>query len=77
MQSPGAHAILPGVIDTALAANVKLRVLTTFPVQIDQYLRARGHRPARFNVWRIGFGARTGTKKTTSSSPPSDADSYT
>jgi hypothetical protein len=46
MQSPGAQAILPGVIDTALAANGKLRVPLEYRLEVvsalgaaDQYLR--------------------------------------
>src|SRR4029077_5908247 len=42
MLAPGAQAILPRVIDAALAASGKLRVVATLPVRIDQYLRDRG-----------------------------------
>jgi hypothetical protein len=53
MLAPGAQAILPRVIDAALAASGKLRLVATLPVRIDQYLRDHGlanqkyHRPWR------------------------------
>jgi hypothetical protein len=53
MLAPGAQAVLPHLIDTALAAGGKLRILATLPLQIDQYLRSHGvDRPNYHRPWR-------------------------
>jgi hypothetical protein len=42
MLAPGAQAVLPRVVELALAASGKLQVVATLPMRIDQYLRDRG-----------------------------------
>jgi hypothetical protein len=53
MLPPGAQAILPRVVELALAAKGKLRVVATLPVRIDQYLRNCGlGNPRYWRPWR-------------------------